>query len=182
MRANKVEEEHKHGGEVVSGIKRTKSLFGLVPRLELLVKGLDEVAGDVITEGLNANVLCAQRLHRLLVGAVAVRNDGGRAAGQSKCGMQERERLRRVSVRREMELQDKAGFGIDDEPEVMLSAGNHNDSLVGVPLIRIEIQRWNQLQGDVLKERCKACTLVGNGGVRDRDIVQQTHHERNSAE
>ena len=50
MRADKVVEKDEHGNEVVGASKRRKTLLGLVPSLELLVKALDEVVGDIIAE------------------------------------------------------------------------------------------------------------------------------------
>lgn len=77
MGPDEVVEEDEHGNEVVGGSKRGKALFGLVPSLELLVKALDEVVGDVIAEALNADMLNPmQRLNRHLIGKVAVADNG----------------------------------------------------------------------------------------------------------
>jgi hypothetical protein len=43
MSANKVEKEHEHRYEIVSGIERSKALFGFIPSLELLVETFDEI-------------------------------------------------------------------------------------------------------------------------------------------
>ena len=50
MRADKVVEKDEHGNEVIGGREGRKSLFGLVPGLELLVEALNEVVGDVIVK------------------------------------------------------------------------------------------------------------------------------------
>ena len=53
--------------------KEEKPLFGFVPYLELLVKALNEVVGDVIVETFHADVLNPmQRLDRHLIGEVTV--------------------------------------------------------------------------------------------------------------
>ncbi len=59
MRTYKVEEVNEHGNKIVGRIKGTKTLFGLVPRLELLVKSLNEVVGNIILEGLDTDVAYA---------------------------------------------------------------------------------------------------------------------------
>ena len=65
MGTDKVVEEDEHGNEVVGGSKRRKALLGFVPCLELLVKALNEVVGDVIVETFHADVLNPmQRLDR----------------------------------------------------------------------------------------------------------------------
>jgi len=40
---DEVKEEDKHGYEVVGSSERRKTLFGFVPRLELLIEALNEV-------------------------------------------------------------------------------------------------------------------------------------------
>ena len=81
-----------------------------------------------------------------------------------------------------MKPKHKTGFRIDDEPEIMLPAIDLNNRLVGVPLVGVEVKRWNELQRNVVEERGEASTPVGDRGMRDRDIVQQTYHESNFAE
>lgn len=79
MGPDEVVEEDKQGNEVVGRRERGKALFGFVPCLELLVKTLDEVVGNVIVKTLYADMLDAmQRLNRHLVGGVAVADNGFR--------------------------------------------------------------------------------------------------------
>ena len=81
MRADKVVEKDEHGNEVIGGREGRKSLFGLVPGLELLVEALNEVVGDVIVETFHADVLNPmQRLDRHLIGEVTVAHNGARRA------------------------------------------------------------------------------------------------------
>ena len=73
MWADEVVKKHEHGNEVVCRCERGKTLFGLVPRLELLVEALDEVVGNVIAKALYADVLhIAKCLDRGFVRAVTV--------------------------------------------------------------------------------------------------------------
>lgn len=46
-----------------------------------------------------------------------------------------------------------------------------------MPLIRVEIKRRNERKGDVLEKRGKSDTPVRNGGVRNRNVVQNAHDE-----
>ena len=81
MGTDEVVEENKHGNEVVGRRKGRKSLFGLVPGLELFVKALNEVVGNVIVETFHADVLNPmQRLDRHLIGEVTVAHNGARRA------------------------------------------------------------------------------------------------------
>ena len=57
VRADEVVKEDEHGNKVVGGSKRGKALLGLVPSLELLVKALNEVVGNIIVEAFHANML-----------------------------------------------------------------------------------------------------------------------------
>ena len=77
MRADEVVKEDEHGNKVVGGSKRGKALLGLVPSLELLVKALNEVVGNIIVEAFHANMLYPiQRLDRYLIGKVTVADNG----------------------------------------------------------------------------------------------------------
>lgn len=81
MGADEIVEKDEHGNEVVGRSKGRKALFGLIPCLELLVKALNEVVGDVVAEALHADVLNAiQRLDGHLVGRVTVADNGLRGS------------------------------------------------------------------------------------------------------
>jgi len=71
-----------------------------------------------------------------------------------------------------MEAEDKASLAVQNEPEVVFLALYFNHGFIGVPLVRVEIQRWNELNSDVLKHRGEASTPVADGGVGNLDI----HH------
>ena len=81
MPTDKVVEEDEHGNEIVGRSKRGKALFGFVPSLELLVKALYEVVGNVVGKALYADVLYIIKcLNRRLVRAVTVGDNGMRFA------------------------------------------------------------------------------------------------------
>lgn len=65
-----------------------------------------------------------------------------------------------------MEAKHKAGFRIDNEPEIVFPTSNLDHGFVRMPLVRAKVEGRNKLQGDVLKEWREAGTPVGNGGVR----------------
>jgi hypothetical protein len=60
MRADKIVKEEKNRDKIVGGIERGKSLFGFVPRLELLVKAFDQVVGNIIAEALDPDMFHAK--------------------------------------------------------------------------------------------------------------------------
>ena len=79
MRAYEVVEKDEHGNEVVGRREGRKTLFSLVPSLELLVKTINEVVGNVIVKTLNTDVLNPiQHFNRHLVGKVSVTHNGFR--------------------------------------------------------------------------------------------------------
>jgi hypothetical protein len=77
MRADKIVKEEKNRDKIVGGIERGKSLFGFVPRLELLVKAFDQVVGNIIAEALDPDMFHAKHcFYRNFVSTVAVGDDG----------------------------------------------------------------------------------------------------------
>ena len=77
MRADEVVEKDEHGNEAVGRSKGRKTLLGLVPSLELLVKALNKVVGGVVMEALHADMLDAiEGLNRHPVGRITVADNG----------------------------------------------------------------------------------------------------------
>ena len=72
----------------------------------------------------------------------------------------------------EVKAEDKSGFTVQNEPEVVFAAPDLYHGLIGMPLIRVEIQHGNELKSDVLEQGDKAGTPVADGRVGDPDI----HH------
>ena len=108
MRADKVVEKDEHGNEVIGGREGRKSLFGLVPGLELLVEALNEVVGDVIVETLHADMLDPmQCLDRHSVGRIAVAHNGLRSPHRLH-RFENGKSLRAVPVTVKMETKNKA--------------------------------------------------------------------------
>jgi len=110
MRPDKVEEEHEHGNEVVSRIKGAEALLGLVPRLELLVESLNEVIGNIVLEGLHADVFSSKGLYRLLVSAVAVGDDSGRSCRARNVSAPTERRLEATTCKARDESRAQNGF------------------------------------------------------------------------
>ena len=44
-----------------------------------------------------------------------------------------------------MKAEDKTGFTVQNEPEVVFHPLDLHDSFIGVPLVRVEIERRNEL-------------------------------------
>ena len=182
VRADEVVEKDEHGNEVVCGSKRGKALLGFVPCLELLVETLNEVIGNVIVETLHTDMVDPmQRLNRHLVGKIAVAHNGLRSPHRLH-GFQYSKSLRAVSMAVQVEAEHKAGFAVQNEPEVVFLALYLHNSFIGVPLVRVEIQRRNELYGNVLEHWGKAGTPVANGRVRYLDIHYGTQNQSDIAE
>ena len=56
MGADEIKEEEKSSDEIIGRGKGRKTLFGFVPSLELLIKALNEVVGNIVLKALNADV------------------------------------------------------------------------------------------------------------------------------
>ena len=182
MRADEVVEKDEHGNEVVGGRKGRKALFGLIPGLELLVETLNKIVGNVIVEALHADMLDPmQRLDRYLVGKIAVAHNGLRSPHWLH-GFQDGKSLRAISMTVQMKAKHKARLAVQNEPEVVFLALYLHNSFIGVPLVRIEIQRRNELYRNVLEHWGKAGTPVANGRVRYLDIHYGTQNQSDIAE
>lgn len=145
MRTNKVVEKDEHGNEIVGRSERGKALLGFVPCLELLVKALDEVVGNVVAETLYADMSnSVKRLNGHLVGEIAVAHNG-LWSSQGFHGLQNGKRLWAVPVAIQMEAEYKAGFTVQNEPEVVFLALYLYHGFIGVPLVRVEIESRNEL-------------------------------------
>lgn len=180
--ADEVVEEEEQGNKVVGRSEGRKALFGFVPSLELLVKALDEVVGNVIVEALNADVLYPmQRLNRHLVSGVSFTHNG-LGSPHRLHGIEYGESLRTVPVAIQMETEDKAGFTVQNKPEVVFLALNFNHSFIGVPLVRVEIKCGNELYSDVLEQWSKPGTPIADGRVRYLNIHHSTQNQGDIAE
>jgi hypothetical protein len=69
-----------------------------------------------------------------------------------------------------MESEDKTGLTVHDQPEVILDAPGFHDGFIRVPLVGVEIERLDQLERNVLKQRRELRTPVDDGGMRNPDI------------
>lgn len=182
MRADEVVEEDEHRNEVVGRSKGGKALFGPVPCLELLVEALDEVVGTIIVEALHADMLYPmQRLNRHLVGKIAVAHNGPRSPHRLH-GFQYGKSLWAVPVTVQMEAENKACLTVQNEPEVVFLALYLHHGFIGVPLVRVEIQRRNELYGNVLEHWGEAGTPVADGRVRYLDIHYSTQNQSDVAQ
>ena len=70
----------------------------------------------------------------------------------------------------QMESEDKAGFAVHDQPEVILDAPDLHDGFIRMPLVGIEIERRDQLKRDVVEQRRELRAPVADGGMRNPDI------------
>ena len=108
-----------------------------------------------------------------MVGKIAVTHNGLRSS-HGFYGFQDGKGLRIVSVAVQMEVEDKAGLAVENEPEVIFFAMYFDYGFIGVPLVRVGIERWNELYGNVLGHRGEVRTPVADGSVRYADIYHGT--------
>lgn len=182
VRADEVVEEDKHGNEVVGRSKRGKALLGLVPCFELLVEALNEVVGDVVVEALHTDMFHPmQCFNGHLVGKVAVAYNGLRSPHRLH-SFQYGKRLRAVPVAVEMEAEDKASLAIQNKPEVVFFALYFHYGFIGMPFVRVEIERRDELYGNVLEQWGEAGTPVADGCVGNLNIHHSTQNQSDIAE
>lgn len=74
-----------------------------------------------------------------------------------------------------METEDKAGLTVQNEPEVVFLAQYLHHSFIGVPLVRVEIERRNELYSHVLEHRGEVSTPVADGRMGYPDILTISH-------
>jgi len=78
-----------------------------------------------------------------------------------------------------VKAEDKAGFAIYDEPDVMLDPVDFDDSFVSMPLVGMEVHRRNELDGDVIEKGRKFSAPVGDSNVGHFDIIQHFEDQSN---
>ena len=81
-----------------------------------------------------------------------------------------------------MEAKDKAGLAVQNEPEVVFFTLYLHHGLIGVPLIRVEVQRGKELYGNALEHRGETGTPVADGRMRYLDIHHGTQNQSDIAE
>ena len=81
-----------------------------------------------------------------------------------------------------MEAKDKARLTVQNEPEVVFPALYFNDGFIGVPLVRVEIERRNELYSHVLEHRGEVSTPVTDGRMGYPDIHHGTQNQSDVAE
>lgn len=81
-----------------------------------------------------------------------------------------------------MEAEDKAGFTVQNKPEVVLLPLDLHHSFIGVPLVGVEIECGKELYSDVLEHGSEAGTPVADGRMRYLDIHHGTQNQSDIAE
>ena len=122
-----------------------------------------------------------QRLNGHLVGKIAVANNGLRSPHWLH-GFQYGKSLGAVPMTVQVEAEHKAGFAVQNKPEVVFLALYLHHGFVSMPLVRVEIQRGNELYRNILEHWGEAGTPVANGRVRHLDVHYGTQNQSDIAE
>lgn len=80
-----------------------------------------------------------------------------------------------------MKTENKASFTVQNEPEVVLLPLDLHHSFIGVPLVRVEIERRNELYSHVLEHRGEVSTPVTDGRMGYPDIHHGTQNQSDVA-
>lgn len=144
MRADKVVEKEEDGNQIVGRSKGKKPCF--VSSLKLLVKALNEIVGNVIVKAFKTDALnSVQRHDGHSVGGRITVGGNGTGSSQGLHRVQYGKSLRAVPVAVKMEAENKASLAVQNEPKGILPALYFNKSFLSVPLVRVEIERRNEL-------------------------------------
>ena len=73
-----------------------------------------------------------------------------------------------------MEGEDKASLAVESEPKVIFIPMYFHYGFIDVPLVRVGIESWNELYGNVLEHCEEVRTPVADGSVRYADIYHGT--------
>ena len=80
-----------------------------------------------------------------------------------------------------MEAEDKACLAVQDKPDVVFFALYLHHGFIGMPLIRVEIERRNELYSHVLEHRGEVSTPVTDGRMGYPDIHHGTQNQSDVA-
>jgi len=83
----------------------------------------------------------------------------------------ELEGLRRTPVGRQMEANNKPCFRVNNEPNIIFFAVDLNNSFIGMPLIRVKINRILKFGGNALKQGSKLFSPGGNSYMRNLNTI-----------
>lgn len=180
MRPNEVEEENKDRNSGVCGIEGTESALGFVPCLKAVIERFNEVVADVVLEALDANVpdVLKVTLDRHLVSGIAIADNRLRSTHMRDMRKQ-RMSLRRGAMRREVKTEHKAGFTVDNEPNVMLLTVYLHYGFIGMPLVRVEVHHRHELHRYAVKDGSELLAPVGDRNMRQLNAVELIEHEGN---
>ena len=81
-----------------------------------------------------------------------------------------------------MEAEDKACLAVQNQSEVVFLTLYFHNSFIGVPLVRVEIQRQNELYRNILEHWGEVGTPVANSRVKHLDIYHRTQNQSDIAE
>ena len=179
MRPNEIKEEYKDRDHGIGRFKRVKATFCFVPRFEAVVKGFNEIVADIVLKALYTNMgrVREETLYRHLVGRIAVADNGGRVAHMGNLAEQ-RMCLWRITMGRQMKAQNKAGFAVYDEPDVMFFAIDFNNGFISMPFVRIKIHHRNQLKRNAFKYRSKLFAPVSDSNMRNFNVEKLIENQR----
>jgi len=148
------------------GVNETvEAAFSIVPRFESFVKAFDDIVRDVGSEILDADMNGIRETFSDsdIVSVVVIGNDTARRAERLDRGYNGISRG--SGTVREVKAQDKACFGVDNEPKIEFFASDLDNSFVGVPLIGIEVHVRQERERKVLKDGRELNTPLGNRDV-----------------
>ena len=81
-----------------------------------------------------------------------------------------------------MEAEDKTGFAVQNEPEIVFLPLYLDHGFIGVPFVRVKIECRNKLYSDILEQRSEAGTPIANSCVGHLDIHHGTQDQSDIAE
>ena len=81
-----------------------------------------------------------------------------------------------------MEADNKTGFAVHDKPYVIFDSGNFNHCFISMPLVRIEVEKRQELDSHIIEQRGKACTPIADSNMRNLDIKGRSKNKADITE
>ncbi len=172
MRSYKVVEENKSGNKVIGTGKRTKTTLCFIPGFKSIIKGFNNIIGNIIFERLYFDVSGNGKdcFNSHIIRPISISNNELRSSVLSGI-TKERESLRRTSVRRQVEANNKPCFRVNNKPNKVLFAIDLNNGFISMPFIRVKINRIMKPGSNAMKQESKLFSPGSNSYMRNLNTI-----------
>lgn len=177
MRAQEVVEVDKGCKQAIGTVKRAEPSARFIPSFKLVVKRFDEVVGNDIVKVFNSDMFSAreEQLDGLRIGKIPIRdNCRPWCAKLISAALNQAKSTVKVAIRRKIKVENKTCFRINGQPQIVVFAIDFDIGFIEVPLVRVrQINLFHEAVLQVLKDRCETLDPLGNGDMRNMNLVDR---------